>query len=165
MAATSDKEKPVPPLTPNPALIKAAQPKAAVPLKTARVVEESIAVSDDGLLSFKVKTNNFPAKSFADVTLESGTVFEVDSGSFTDPKFRHWQSNSAKVVNQTAEFMFSLRGLQDGYVRIRIPKHEEPGAAPTILTFPVQGAIKACGRGTSAGPCRILHGYQGAGRS
>ena len=165
-SSAAEKEKQPAPLTPIPALIKAAQPRAAAPLKTARVVEESIAVSEDGLLSFKLKTNNYPANGFVEVALESGTVFEVGSGDFTDPKFRHWQSNAVKVQqNNTAQFMFPLRGLQGGYVRIRIPKHEEPGVAPAILTFPIQGAIKPCGRGTGAGPCRVLHGYQGAGRS
>jgi|CXWL01.1.fsa_nt_gi hypothetical protein len=169
-AATPDKESPIPPLTPNPALIKAAQPQAAArPQKTARVVEESIAISSDGLLSFKIKTNNFPVNSFVEAVLESGTVLEVGSGDYTDPKFRHWKSNALKVqANNTVQFMFPLNGLQDGYVRIRIPKYEEPGVAPSILTFPIQRnmqrVVEPCGRGTGGGACKVLHGYGGAGR-
>lgn len=132
---------------------------------TAHIDVDSIVIFGDGLLSFSAVTHNYPVGSLIHVALESGTVLESNGG-FSNPNFQLWRSESAKVLpDQTAHFKLPLTNMRGGYLRIRLPWHEMPGAKSPILTFSIGGPIEVCGRPTqNHEPCRVLFGYGGAGQ-
>ena len=112
----------------------------------------------DKTIAFSAMTQGFREGEQINALVESGTVIE-SNGSFSDPKFKRFAEPFARVqADRTAHFFFTIANIQDGYLRISFPGQQAPGDPPSILTLGVNGNVTPCD------PCRVLHGYGGAGR-
>lgn len=112
---------------------------------TSEVVRKSIAISDDGILSFAVKTS-LPKGEAINVKLETALLkMDASNTNFDDFRFETWKDKSGTVGRgNLATFAVPVGRIRGpAYLRI-IPQYFSGKNPPVVTSFWPSGPYKPC---------------------